>query len=71
MESAHDAVGRTGLVILDKLRSDTRLAVALFVVSLAEIAACVVEHLRFDDEETFDGCFYNIHIYNALRVAKR
>ena len=71
MESAHDAVGRTGLVILDKLRGYTRLAVALFVVSLAEIAACVVEHLRFNDEETLNGCVYDIHIYNALRVAKR
>ena len=71
MQSAHHAIGRTGLIILHKLRRDTRLAVALFVVGLAEIAACIVEHLRFDDEETLDGCFYDIHIYNALSVAKR
>ena len=61
MESAHHTIGRTGLIILHKLRGDTRLAVALFVVCLTEIAAGIVKHLRFNNKQTLDGSFYNIH----------
>ena len=49
METTHDTVGRTGLVVLDELGHDAGIVVALLVICLDEIPALVFIHLRLDD----------------------
>ena len=49
METTHDAVGRTGLVVLHELGHDAGIVIALLVIGLDEIPALVFIHLRLDD----------------------
>ena len=50
MQTAYNAVRRAALVILHKLRIDTRFAVPLLVIRLYKIPPCILEYLRLDDQ---------------------
>ena len=61
MQSAYYTVTRTRLVILHKLRINSRLAVTLFVVRLYEITTGIREHSRLNDQQSLNRCFDYIH----------
>lgn len=70
MKSAHYAVTGAGLVVLDKNGVDAGVAVAFLVVGLDEISACILEHLRFDNQKSFNRCFDDVHGVFSKKRAK-
>ena len=50
MQTAYNAVAGARLIILHKLRIDTRFAVPLLVIRLYKIPPRVLEYLRLDDQ---------------------
>lgn len=61
MQTSYNAVGGAGLIVLYERGINPRRAVALLVIRLHEISACVVENLRLDHQEPFDWSLNNIH----------
>ena len=50
MQTAYYTIGRARLIVLHKLRVNTCGAIPLLIIRLYEIAACIFEYLRFNDQ---------------------
>lgn len=61
MQTAYHAVTGTGLIVLHKLRVNTRFAVTLLIVRLYEIASRILEYPGLDNQQSLNRCFDNIH----------
>lgn len=61
MQTAHDTVGGTGLIVLHKSSVNTCFTVPLLVVRLYEITTCVCEYFRLNDEQSLNRSFDNFH----------
>ena len=61
MEPADHSVAGLALVVLDEPDRSHQLMELPFVEHLKEIAPCVPEHFRLDDDEPFDTCLDNRH----------
>ena len=61
MQSAHHAVRRARLIILNETGIDTGCTVSFFLIGLSKPPPRVAEELGLDDQQTFNGCFDYIH----------
>lgn len=61
MQSAHHTIRRARLIILYETSINTGSAVSFFLIGLSKPPPRVAEELGLDDQQTFNGCQFDVH----------